>query len=334
MIDAHVHVLPGDPEPLLHRLAAFGAGQFNALGVPALWGEDNNLRCLRMKRLYPGQAWAFGGLHWNGRHCPHPERQLELMLQAGFDGLKLLETKPNLQKQLGFLPDDPGFEAMFALAEEKAVPILWHAGDPAPFWHLDLAPDFAVENGWTYEEEGFLSLEEIYRHTEAVLSRHKKLKVILAHLYFCSDDREHLERLLESCPHVSIDITPGSEMYRSFALDRSGWEAFFQKYAGRILLGSDMTNEPENDAWPSISALTRGILKHEPFQIWDVQMTGFRLTAAQYRAITGGNFIRLAGRSPKPVDPEGLRQLMGFYGENLSARQQAVCRKSYEEWFA
>ena len=328
MIDAHVHLEPGDPAPLPERLAAFGAEGFNLLGVPSLFGPENNLACLGMKRLYPGRAWAFGGLVWQGRSCPRPEQQLESMLQAGFDGLKLLETKPTLQKELGFLPDDPAFAPLFALAEARSIPILWHVGDPAPFWDPARAPAFAVENGWTYEGPGFLSLTELYRRTEAVLERHPRLKVILAHLYFCSDDRDHLERLLERYPNLHLDITPGSEMYSAFARDRAGWEAFFKAHAGRILLGSDTTNGPD-DHWQDINGLTRGILQNKPFQVWDIAMAGFDLDPAAYAAITGGNFTRLAGDRPKPINPEGLKALMAFYREHIKGDALSAVEEAY-----
>lgn len=334
MIDAHVHLRPGSPDLLMERLNAFGARSFNALGVPALWGDGNNLQCLAAKKRWPGRAWAFGGLHWRGRHCPAPEQQLRLLLDAGFDGLKLLETKPTLQKDLGFLPDDRHFEAMFKLAEERQVPILWHVGDPASFWDLSTAPDFAVANGWTYEGEGFLSLNELYGRTERVLERHPKLRVILAHLYFCSDDRAHLERLLSVYPNLHIDITPGSEMYRGFAADQPGWKAFFHQHAGRILLGSDLTNEPEDAYWRDMSMLTRGILGREPFTVWDIRMDGFGLDEKQLAAITGGNFKRLAGENPKPLSRDGLAALMAFYRDNLDQQGFAQCEEIYRGSFA
>lgn len=333
MIDAHVHVMPGDPDILLQRLLAHGAQAFNVLGVPTLWGQDNNLRSLHFKNLRPGATWAFGGLHWQGKVCPQPEKQLELLIAAGFDGLKLLETKPDMQKDLGFLPDDQAFDAMFALAEEKHIPILWHVGDPAPFWHLDQAPQFAVENGWTYEGEGFLSLNELYERTERVLERHPNLRVILAHLYFCSDDMTHLMRLFERFPQVHIDITPGIEMYHNFAKDRDKWQDFFQKYSHRILLGSDTTNDPGEGSWGNLAALTRLILKDEDFEIWDIAMRGFSLSPAQFEAITRGNFTRLAGKAPKPINPEGLQQMLAFLKAHLSADSYTDIKNAYEEWF-
>ena len=331
LIDSHVHLMRGDPQPLVERLKAFGARRLNALGVPVLWGADNNFLCLRMKRLLPGGAWAFGGLIWQGRHCPEPARQLELMLAAGFDGLKLIETKPNLQKQTGFLPDDAHFEPLFALAEARAVPVVWHVGDPAPFWHRDQAPDFALANGWTYEGPGFLSLGELYERTERVLGRHPALRAVLAHFYFCSDDRGHLERLLETSPNAHVDVTPGSEMYRAFAQDRPGWEAFFKRYAGRVLLGSDMTNAVPDSAWRELSALTRGILRPDPFRVWDIGMTGFDLSEGERALVTGGNFARLAGETPRDVDPGGLRALLAFYREHLDRDEYAACLAACEE---
>lgn len=333
MIDAHVHLYPGDTKPLFDKTAAFGANRVNVLGVPALLGADNNLRCLHLKRQAPGHVWAFCGLIWRGQTCPDPRAQLDTMLAAGFDGLKLLETKPTLQKELAFLPDDPAFAPLFALAQEKQVPILWHVGDPAPFWHADKAPQFAVDNGWTYEDPSFMRLEEIYERTERVLERYPHLHVIFAHLYFCSDDREHLVRLLERYPNLHIDITPGSEMYADFARDQAGWEAFFKTYAKRILLGTDTTNA-EDPVWREMNGFTRGILKKERFMIWGVDMTGFDLTDAEYTAITQGNFMRLAGEEPREINQEGLSRLVAFYRQHLDPKDVANLESCYKELFS
>lgn len=332
MIDAHVHLYPGDPQPLADRLAALGTARFNVLGVPGIWGSDNNLHCLRMKALYPGRAWVFGGLNWRGPECPLPERQLELMMLAGFDGLKLLETKPDMQKRLGFLPDASAFDAMFALAERRGIPIIWHVGDPAPFWHRDSAPAFAAENGWIYEGEGFLSLEELYFHTEQVLRRYPRLNAVFAHLYFCSDDRPHLERLLRDFPNVCIDLTPGSEMYHAFRDDREGWQDFFRRHAGRILLGSDATNGPDA-FWSGLGSLPRCILRPRRFSIFDMEIRGFELDKAQYAAITAGNFTRLAGEAPKPIDPEGLKGLVDYYASQLAPQDARTIMTTYKEFF-
>lgn len=332
MIDAHVHAMRGNPWPLVERLEALDTRHFNVLGVPALWGADNNLVCLHYKNLLPGRVWAFGGLHWDGQTCPSPETQLELMLQAGFDGLKLLETKPTMQKELGFLPDAPEYEALFALAEEKQVPIIWHVGDPAPFWHLDQVPAFAVENGWTYEGEGFLPLQELYRRTELVLARHPRLRVVLAHLYFCSDDRAHLERLFERYPNLHIDLTPGSEMYLAFREDREGWQAFFRRYPERILLGSDTTNG-EEAFWSQLGSLPRDLLKPRRFSIFDQEMDGFALEPAAVNAIASGNFKRLAGDSPKAINREALGALARFYAARLPRADAELIQKTMEEFF-
>ncbi len=333
MVDAHVHLMPGDPGPLIEKLEAFGATRFCALGVPAVFGADNNLRCLHLKRLYPNRAWVFGGLMWNKTGCPRPETQLEAMLDAGFDGLKLIETKPNYQRQLGFLPDAPEFDAMFALAQERGVPITWHVGDPASFWDKSRAPGFAVENGWTYDGPGFASLADLYRHTENVLRAHPRLKVILAHLYFCSDDRAHLERLFAEFPDLRVDSTPGSEMYRAFALNRSGWKAFFLRYASRVLLGTDMTNEPDDANWRELSKLTRAILLPHPFRVWDIDSVGFGLDKPRFEEITFRNFTRMAGEGPKPIQGKGLASLMSLYREILEPVDYEACEHFYEEYF-
>lgn len=330
-IDCHTHVMDGNPALLIKRSAQSGVDRLNVLGVPVLCGAGNNFECLMVKKLRPEAAYCFGGLVWQGKRCPSPEEQLRLIMEAGFDGLKLIETKPTVQKERGFHPQDELFEAMFALAEQERFPILWHVGDPAAFWSLDTAPAFAVENGWTYEKEGFLPLAELYHETEEVLKRHPRLCLVLAHFYFCSDDAGHIEGLLNKYSGLSVDITPGVEMYQNFAQNPAFWQSFFEKYSNRILMGSDMTDEAADTYYEPIGRIIRGMLSPDPFEVWDIKTNGLRLSQAALENIWSRNFIRLCGHEPKPINHSGLSNLMRFYETRLDADNADAAKKAYEE---
>lgn len=330
-IDCHTHIIANHLQVLYQRAMAGGVDLFNILGVPALCGAGNNFECMKAKFMYPGKAYVYGGLVWQGQDCPQPREQLKMMMEAGFDGLKLIESKPNLQKDLQFDPSSPHFEGMFALAVKEGFPLLWHVGDPASFWRRETAPAFAVENGWTYDGKGFASLETLYEQVEAVLQRHPRLKVILAHFYFCSDDASHLERLLDRFPNVSVDITPGVEMYHEFARSHAFWQEFFERRAKRILLGSDLTDEPGDAHYLSISRIIRGMLSKEPFEVWDIKTRGFDLSDQALEHITGKNFMAICASLPKEPRPDGLKAMLGLYRQILDANDYTAALAAFEE---
>ncbi len=56
----------------------------------------------------------------------------------GFDGVKMMEGKPNRRKLLARRLDDPIFDGYYRFAEENGVPLTLHLADPAYFWDLSL----------------------------------------------------------------------------------------------------------------------------------------------------------------------------------------------------
>ena len=257
---------------------------------------------LLAKALDPERCFALCSLDHSrpGHPMPDPLTQVKAWLDAGFDGVKFIETKPNCQHATGARLDDMYFDAMFAYLEEHSVPVLWHNGDPATFWKPDECPKWAVENGWGYWDKGCLSLEELYSIVENVLERHPKLRATFAHLYFCGDDRAHLERLLDRYENVRVDITPGVEMYDHFFADREGWRDFFVRRQDRIQLGTD-TDRGDAFSGETPLALALGALSGGAVDQWGHRGQGLDLPQAVVQKIVRENFLAFAGAQPKPV---------------------------------
>ncbi|MDD4638046.1 MAG: amidohydrolase family protein, partial [Bacteroidales bacterium] len=190
---------------------------------------------------------------------------------------------------------------MFALCEERRIPILWHVGDPAPFWRED-APAWARERGWYYGGGAYPSLEELYARAERVLARHPRLNVCFAHLYFCSDDMAHAQRLLDTYPNVRLDITPGTEMYTAFFAAPQRWREFFLRNAARIQLGSDSDFTADGEPLADAQVLALGALLDGPVAAYDFAAHGLALPDAVIKAICHDNFLSFAGRAaPAPI---------------------------------
>ena len=332
IIDSHVHLEYHNPQKALEMVDHFGYEKYALMATPCQGDALNTLESLLAKRLAPERTYVFGGMVYTPQAAPNGadhEKQLQLMLEAGCDGWKLLESKPATYRALQVPLDGEVFDRSFALAEREGVPVTWHAGDPATFWDAKTAPAFAVENNWLCVGEGFPTLSEIYRQVEAVMARHPKLRVSMAHLYFTSDDRAHAERMLDAYEHFWLDLTPGSEMYSAFLADREGWKAFFDRYQDKLVFGTDMVDGEGDVVFGSqdtiVEFVMRTLREETPFSVAGIGGTGLGLPQGVQEKIFAKNFERRAGL-PKAISESGLNA----YVEYLMPRLTKEDRKRAE----
>ena len=300
IIDGHMHLADRPNGWFLRCAQERGYSAYAVLSLSCsagFGGAINNEQCLQAKREDPRRCYFFAGLV---HPCADPLAHIQTWLQRGADGVKLIETKPTVYRETGADLSSPAFEPLFDFLERSQTPILWHVGDPATFWHRDQAPDFAFANGWFYGDGGFPSLEALYGIAEAVLARHPRLKVAFAPLSFCGDDRAHAQRLLDRYPNVSLDLTPGVEMYDHFFADREGWRAFFLRYQDRIQLGTD-TELGGDILGQTPLTLVLGGLGEGPVDQWGHKGLGLALPADVLDKICYRNFLAFAGEAPKPL---------------------------------
>ena len=332
IIDSHVHLENYNPEKMREMADRFGYEKYAVMCTPCEGNALNTLEGLLAKNLTPQRTYVFGGMVYApGREADGKdhEKQLELMLEAGCDGWKLLESKPSTYRRLQLPLDGEVFACSFALAEREQIPVTWHAGDPATFWDARTAPEFAVRNNWLCVGEGFPTLGEIYRQVENVMRRHPKLCTSMAHLYFTSDDMAHAERMLETYENFWLDLTPGSEMYVAFLADREKWRTFFERYQDRLVFGTDMVDDEGDVVFGSQETIVRFVLKtlmeETPFSIGGIEGTGLGLSQGVQEKIFAGNFERRVGQ-PKPVSMSGVHA----YAEYIMPRLSKEDRKRAE----
>lgn len=328
IIDSHVHMERHNPKKALEMVDRYGYEKYALMAIPCEGDALNTLECLLAKRLAPERTYVFGGMVYTPGQAPSGadhEKQLQLMLEAGCDGWKLLESKPATYRKLRVPLDSDVFDGAFAFAERENVPITWHAGDPATFWDAKTAPAFAVKYNWLCVGEGFPTLPEIYRQVENVMARHPKLRTSMAHLYFTSDDRAHAERMLDTYEHFWLDLTPGSEMYSAFLADREGWRAFFERYQDKLVFGTDMVDGEDDVVFGSQDTIVEFVLKtlreETPFSVGGISGTGLGLSQAVQEKIFARNFERRAGL-PKPISASGLNAYVEYLMPRLAKEEQ------------
>ena len=198
------------------------------------------------KKCFPDKFYVFAApdvsayyLHADdlGEHMALYGQQL---LTMGCDGIKILESKPQMRK-MHPIPDfdDPVWEPFWAWAEKAQVPFLWHVNDPETFWDAENAPEFAISQGWLYDES-YVNNEVQYTQILNVLDRHPNMRIIFAHFFFMSAQLDRLSAVLDKYPNVMVDITPGIEMYENFSKNIEKTAVFFEKYSKRICYGTDI----------------------------------------------------------------------------------------------
>ncbi len=328
MVDCHMHTLSGAPERLQHIADHFGFEKYAVLGCPCFAGPLNNLEVLLAKALHPHHVYAFGGLTYQPqeRNGEAHVKQVQRLMQAGFDGIKLIESKPTIARDLKLQMDSEEMEPVFALLEETMFPILWHVGDPAPFWDVRTAPRFAVENGWCYTDPSFPSLKALYEQTERVLERHPRLQVCLAHFYFTADDMAHARRMMDTYPGLRFDLTPGTEMYGHFLREPDLWREFFIRYQDRILFGTDLSDDEkdfDSGLYDTLVGLVISTLTQPgPVKVWDIQGHGLGLPEDVLGKIFTANTERMYGDAPREIRREGVAALIKRHEEDVPAAQR------------
>lgn len=275
------------------------------------------------------RIYAYGSLIYPAIPCKElagrfdPVEQAERLLEMGFDGIKILESKPDQRKKLQLPLDSDILEPFFACLEKRDVPILWHVADPSVFWDAEKAPSFAAEAGWVYDGS-FSSRESIYSEVFHVLDRHPHLKVIFAHFFFSSESAERAQEIMERYPRISFDITPGIEMYEDFSKAPARWNRFFSDYADRILFGTDADEfgedimcEDEKSPVITVEHMMRFLSGSGPFSFWGREIHGIGLERQALQKICRGNFFNLTGER-RSVEPERLRDYVKDFGGRIS----------------
>ncbi len=204
---------------------------------------------LYQKQLFPENTRVMGGLERAAyfRYKGMPNKlgaelvsQVKQLISAGCDGIKLLEGKPDIRRNYP-IPDfdEESWEPFWKYMEDEQLPITMHVNDPPDFWDKSKINPYALSRGWFYGPET-INNEVQYAQMEHVFQKHPALKITLAHFFFMSRSLSRLSKLMESCPNLRVDLTPGIEIYYDFSNAHEQSLDFFNTYSDRILFGTDI----------------------------------------------------------------------------------------------
>lgn len=212
-----------------------GLGFVAALRNSAGAQPDANETTLELKRRFPN-SFAFASLD----HEKDFVEQTKAYMEAGFDGIKMLEGKPSIYRHYGCGFEGDRMDAFFAYAEEHEIPIVLHNNDPRANWDpSNPKADALREKGWYYGDGEVPSQEEFFRMLEDVFDRHPNLRVGLSHMGFYYDNLPRVSALMDKCPNLYMDLTPAVEVFMELSLTPDATKEFFRKYGKRMFYGTD-----------------------------------------------------------------------------------------------
>ncbi len=289
----------------------------NAVPVPR--DVSNNIICAFYKLLNK-DTFSYGGYIYPSYPAKTEEMdgmdlatQHKELMEIGFDGIKMLEGKPNLYKRVDAPLDSELFEPAFEEMEKNGTYILMHARDPECFW-TEPTPE-RIAKKWFYGNGEYPAFEELYTQVENVLKKHPNLNLCLAHFFFTSECPEKLTKLLDTYPNLCVDITPGGEMYIGFNKQPEYYREFFKKYADRIIFGTDMDFPVylEAGVW-LCDREYRYFATNETLDSFDDhRITGIELPKEYLQKIFSDNLLTKLGGKPKEINKIALKKYIEKY---------------------
>ena len=251
LIDRHVHfVHPEHMADILALLDEIPCARANLVCIPNPDATTHNPAALFFKRHHPQRVYLSGALDyapvladWDAAPRLLAGQAAALKAQ-GFDGLKMIEGKPQARKLLPLPLDGEAYAGLWAALEAAQFPVVLHVADPDEFWDAQRCPDWARQSGWDYSDGSYPSKEALYAEVEHVLARHPTLKLTLAHFAFLSGDLPRAAGFLDAHPTVCFDLAPHLDMYHDFSRAPAAARDFFLRYQDRLLYGTDLDTRP------------------------------------------------------------------------------------------
>jgi predicted TIM-barrel fold metal-dependent hydrolase len=248
IIDCHIHYPhPLMKESLMNVTNRLRIDRVNIVCTPHQTRLSLVPDALHLKSHFPDKVFVFGGLDVS-LYFREAKRvglafaeNVDLLRSLGCDGIKMIEAKPQMRKMLPIPSFSSSvFEPYWQKLAEIQYPLLMHVNDPEEFWDAQKVPKWALERGWFYGDGTYINNETQYSEILEVLRKHPNLNVIFAHFFFMSAQLDRLSEWLDQFPNMSIDLTPGIEMYYTFSQNIKKTRDFFLKYQDRILFGTDI----------------------------------------------------------------------------------------------
>ncbi|MGA8529782.1 MAG: amidohydrolase family protein [Acidobacteriaceae bacterium] len=249
VIDYHNHLDSVDPEDALRVMDACGVEKIVNITMKT---GDAALRMIdKFAAADPQRFATIGWMDWSDvaepgfvdRTCA----RLEQLAQRGAVGIKFWKDLGlTVRDESGALLriDDDRLAPIFDKAAELGMPVMFHTADPDAFFlpidaRNERYEELAAHPDWSFHGSQY-SKRELLDQRDHVIARHPRTTFVAAHVAESGENLARVEKLLETCPNLSVDISA-----RASELGRQPYSArrFFLHFADRILFGTDLLPE-------------------------------------------------------------------------------------------
>lgn len=277
---------------------------------PLKFRKMQNLVNLFYKTQIP-LSYAFASLEYKLDGTDTREKlgkQVEYFYKEGFDGIKMIEGKPNYLKGTKIPLNSDTYTDFYDFCEQNKFPIIMHQADPTASWNIKSASPEAIKEGWVFDSS-FPQKDEIHEQVFCVMKKFPKLKMCLAHMGFFCDNIELLKRWLGDYENTMLDLTPGGEQFYLMHKNPKEWEKLLSQYQDRIMYGSDSYNFPEDWdkclwAWSARHRIIWDFLERdESVKHYAGEIKGLKLPESVIRKFYYDNAYKYLGE-PRKVNVE------------------------------
>lgn len=275
--------------------------------VDLFGARDNSQNILgAAAKMSDDRIYSFGALNYPEfpvKADYNFKEQAKALIDMGFDGIKLIETKPNAYKKIGTKISGEVYDDFFNYLEEEGIHIICHATDQVSHRKELRAGNEALENMYNL-------CEEIYEDVLCRLEKNPNLKITFAHFFFMGEELDRLSAILDKYPNVCIDTTPAEKELHYLSETPGETKAFFLKYADRIMLGTDDKNAfHEKYKEVQLYVLDRYLRTPDRFTTkWGNKLVGVDLERGDLEKVLYKNFKRRTGETPKKMDKSLLKE--------------------------
>jgi predicted TIM-barrel fold metal-dependent hydrolase len=302
VIDAHSHAYAKTPEQVAEWVKVMDeVGIEKTVVLSGATGKAFDEIYARYSK-HPGRFEVWCGFDLTGHDKPDfgpaAVKELERCRRAGATGVgEILDKGSGLGRGRGPHPDDPRMDPLFKKCAELGMPVNLHVADPiwmyepmdkfndglmnALKWRLDNRPNIVGHSG----------MIDILERT---LKRHPKTTIIACHFANLDYDLARLGELFGRCPNLYADI---SARYAETAPIPRFAARFYEKFAGRLLYGTDMGYNPR------MYRITFRVLETLDEHFYEIDqfgyhwaMNGFGLPDAVLRKVYRENALRVLKR--------------------------------------
>jgi len=253
VIDMHVHVYADTPEEILDWIKTMDeAGVQKAIILTGATGERfDKLR--EMYSKYPERFELWCGLDYTDLGKPSfgesAAKELERCYQKGARGVGELVNKGrgfarSSDSDYKLHSDDPVLDPVWKKCAELGMPASLHVADPVWAYQTMDASNDGLMNAFTWRldnQPGIVGFDGMIDVLERTVKRNPKTTFVACHLANLDFDLNRLAKLLDTYPNLYVDI---SARFGELASAPRASIAFLNKYADRVVYGTDQGRDP------------------------------------------------------------------------------------------